>query len=262
MRPHLVILGMERSGTSAVGDVILQTRQGVWLGEVWNPNRAWIPKKYVSEVLEVVREPGLDAENLNSFTQASPGKFLSLVQNAEFMPDKGFISSKLLWGQLTPKVIESEVLSRSEVTAICIVRDPFSTFISATKARQSQRWRGLDYTDLRPDLLFEDWSEWLGNRRQFIDFIKTNHSMISGVIFYEKLLTRGSLDPAKLAKALLALSGLPVDANFPNLSRQDQIAGYKKRVKKRGEFSKHLRRTGLRPNYSREIREIRRALQP
>jgi hypothetical protein len=230
----------------------------MWLGELWNSNKAMIPKKHTDEVLKFVNNPNIVAENLHIFNREQPGKLLSSLQSAEFAPSELYLSSKLLWGQLSPEVIESEIINRPEINVVYLLRNPISTFISLTKARRSEVWNGVDQTDFKPNLEVEEWVNWLKHREQFIDFIKTNHSKTSQVIFYENILSQNLLDHRKLAKKLRKLQNFPHIETESRIRKQDNLRRPTDRVGNWREFKKEIQIKNLQPNYREEVKSLKR----
>lgn len=231
----VVLLSQARSGTTAVGTVFEQARNYAWIGEVWNPTRWWIPEK-VRRTLRahIQSHPGSRDFNIatfNGYTRANPAQFLGELDQSDLFPQAKYVGLKLLWSDLPPEVMVSEVLSQPSVQSVALIRNPVLTYVSQRKAIETREWRDFDYTHLKPTIDSDHFVGWMRGRRQFIRFLSDNSDFISGFVTYEDLFPGGTMDTAIFEGAMDRI-GLPLGNSIsaPTTSIQDSETEVRQRV--------------------------------
>lgn len=262
--PHLIVFGMARSGTTAVGQVIQKTAGCAWLGESFNAGKAWIPAQHLTEIIPELlasgtAPPGTNPDNLNEWTRKNPSRFLGMSTSTLERQGYKFMATKILWNQLPPGDLMKIFPFNDNGCNIVILRDPVATFISSKKALITGKWNRFDYTTLKPSLSVEDWHSWLKGRANFLSFLEKNIEMFSGVLSYEELAPAGALEPKRVKASFSEIFPIPIQGESgPAISKQDRQRTPRDRVGNWDELQAHFDNHGCLSNTLTTESEIRR----
>lgn len=262
--PHLIIFGMARSGTSALGQVIQKTPGCAWLGESFNAGKAWIPAQHLNQIIPELlasgaAPPGTNPDNLNEWTRKNPPRFLEMSNSTLERQGYKFMAAKILWNQLPPGDLMKIFSGNENGCNVVILRDPVATFISNRKALITRKWNRFDYTTLRPSLSVEDWHSWLKGRADFLGFLEKNMEMLSGVLSYEGLAPAGALEPERVRAGFEKIFTIPIQGESePAFSKQDRQSTSRDRAGNWDELQRHFDNHGCLSDTLLAESEIRR----
>jgi LPS sulfotransferase NodH len=188
---------------------------------------------------------------LVALAQNRPRVFLDRVARFCFYTGKPNISLKFMPAQLTPKIIESEILGRPRTRALLLTRRAIDSYISKLKAHQVSRHRNTDTTNLkvtldagkfmnwhaRKALWYDHWQAWHRAKGLALPIMRYEDDISPGV---GRTLTRF----AELAEQAGMELRIPASLKTEGMSRQDLSRNTRDKVANWAEFEKQLSRRG------------------
>jgi hypothetical protein len=212
----MVLISMQRSGTNWFMDIMGRLNSVLCLREIFNQRGVFgidvgggVLRPRFAELLDKPDVSERDAELIAYFAQ-NPIGAIDLIKDTARSSGRDWIGFTIFNAQLPAQTV-AEVLSRPDVYPVLLKRQHLARYVSLLKARDLKVWKGIETTDLLPELdLNEFWKEVRRAEDWFQTLITRNPPV---ELFYETDV-QGGAEPC-LSKLSAAIPGFPWQLGDP-----------------------------------------------
>jgi hypothetical protein len=200
---------------------------------------------------------GIDFPNhkdprLIAFAREKPAAWLDVLEQAARTLGKRVMSFKLHHHHLPPEPIEREIMPRSGLRAVFVVRKQIDSYVSWRKATELGKWQGVDTTGIRLTLDPDRFQGWLVQQEQWYQHWKAyleRRFLPVPVLRYETDIDQPPERALKRFAAAAAQVGItlrpPATLTHAGLERQDKARSLADKVSNWAEFSREIFARGL-----------------
>jgi LPS sulfotransferase NodH len=189
---------------------------------------------------------------LVAFTHEKPGAWADALEQAALSLNKRVMSFKLFRHSLPVELVEQQIMPRSGLRAIFVVRKQVDSYISWRKAVELGIWQGADTTGMRLTLDADKFEQWLILQEQWYRHWKAyleRRFMPVPVLRYESDIDQPPERALKRFAAAAAQVGItlrpPTTLTHAGLERQDRARALADKVRNWAEFSREIFARGL-----------------
>ncbi|MDP1732381.1 MAG: hypothetical protein Q8L54_14645 [Devosia sp.] len=204
------------------------------------------------------RLTGVDFANhrdrrLIAYTRENPSGWLDAVEAAAKAQGKRVMSFKLFRHNLPVETIEREIMPRTGVRVMMVVRRQIDSYVSWRKAVELGKWQDVDTTGIRLTLDPDSFAEWLDAQERWYDHWRNylnRRFLPCPVLRYESDIDQQPAE-AVLRRFAGAAAQLGITLKVPGaiatrgLQRQDRARNIGDKVRNWSEFSREVFKRGL-----------------
>jgi len=192
------------------------------------------------------------------FARSHPDGMLDLIARAA---GEALVSFKVFAGHLADQDLVGKVLSRPDVCAVILHRDPIEAFVSMIKGRAVRRYVAVDTTDVTVQLEFLEFLRFLHGTTRFQSAVAEASEKVVPRLSYESMMAVES-DATRLGLVVDQVSAAtedrvrlshPEGAVQTQVKRQDSKRDYARTVENWSEFLARCEGAGLDSRHSRHL---------
>ncbi|MEM8540460.1 MAG: hypothetical protein AAGF25_05840 [Pseudomonadota bacterium] len=247
----ILVLGVERSGTNRLLDIMRNLAEVEVRGEIFNPVSAGTIRE--NDMIALGNLAGIkfgspSDQHLIDFLRGNV--LFSIRWLLDRMPlNKSLMSVKIFKSHVSHEII-NEVLSAGIVSSVIFVnRRAIDCFVSLEKADVSGQWWGADTTHIRPILSLKKFAGYYLENQNWLSplprLVRANGLPLTSLSYEKDIDCEDSEFLSNLRTAL----GMPNLSNSlsatSTITRQDQSASLSDKVENWEEFKRDLKSNGL-----------------
>lgn len=175
--PRILLISQKRCGTNWLMELIGALPKTICFRDVFNPGGAFGLKPGRNAAAAAIAEhldlPILEERDpdLIDFVRTEPELFLRFVEAAIQRKGCCWCGATIFDGHLSPQQFRS-VISAKGTLVVLLKRRNLDRAISLKKARLTGAWKGLDTSEIRPEVTWQDVDNAIQESKSWFDFVE------------------------------------------------------------------------------------------